>query len=161
MRSKHPRADHPEPTEPSEHTAGDLYPTPTRRDLLDAIAGQHVLVAADGRITLTDTGRRVTAAVDEMVQAGWATKPAGGGTVQLTATGRAVRAVRILNYGDHVVAETGPHDAATCLGTAYQGVDGWTVTVGPISLTCGSPTAAANELRRRAVGVLAAQDPDR
>lgn len=137
-----------------------LYPTPTRRELLDAIAAHQVQVTAAGHITRTDTGRRVTAAVDEMVQAHWATCPADAvGPVQLTALGRAVRAVRILDYGTHIVAETGPHDEPTILGTAYPGADRWTVTLGGTSVPCRSRTLAAGELQHRAVQALAGQQP--
>ena len=135
-----------------------LYPTPTRRELLDAIAANQVQVTASGHITRTDTGRRVTAAVDEVVQADWATRPADEvGPVQLTVLGRAVRAVRILDYGTHIVAETGPHDQPTVLGTARPGAGRWTVTLGGTSVTCRSRTLAAGELRHRAVQALAAQ----
>lgn len=138
----------------------DLHPTPTRLDLLDAIAANQVEATADGHITRRDTGRRVTAAVTEMVQAGWATTPAdGGGPIALTAVGRATRAVRILHYGDHIVAETGPHDAPTRIGAVTRDGGRWTVTVAGVSQTCASSTAAG-ELRRRAVEAVAAQDPD-
>jgi hypothetical protein len=140
----------------------DLYPTPTRRVLLDAIADNHVEATADGHITRRDTGRRVTAAVKEMVQAGWATAPVDSvGPVALTALGRAIRAVRILHFGDHIVAETGPHDAPVRLAGVTRDAGRWTVTVGGISNTCGSSTAAAHDLRCRAVEVVAARDADR
>ena len=136
-----------------------LYPTPTRRELLDAIAAHQVQVTAAGHVTRTDTGRRVTAAVDEMVQAHWATRPADAvGPVQLTALGRAVRTVRILDYGTHIVAETGPCAEPTVLGTAHPGAGRWTVTLGGASVGCRSRTVAVGELQHRAVQALTGQE---
>lgn len=70
---------------------GDLYPTPTRVDLLDEVAAEHVYrydghdyVEADGQ-----RFRKVTAALAEMERAGWVV--VNGGRWDLTAAGEAVR----------------------------------------------------------------------
>ena len=133
-----------------------LYPTPARRDLLDAIAAGQVHTIA-GTATRADTGRRVTAAVTEMAQAGWASHPTQApGRVELTVVGRAVRAVRLLDYGTRIVAETGPCAEPTELGAADRTAGRWTVTVAGSSARCRSRTLAAGELLHRAVRAVAA-----
>ena len=135
-----------------------LYPTPARRDLLDGIAAGQVHTVA-GTATRADTGRRVTAAVTEMAQAGWASHPTQApGWVELTAVGRAVRAVRLMDYGTRIVAETGPSNEPTELGAADRAAGWWTVTVAGTTARCRSRTLAAGELLHRAVRTLAARE---
>jgi hypothetical protein len=67
--------------------------------------------------------------------------------------------VRILDYGTHIVAETGPYNKPTVLGSAQPGADRWTVTLGGTSVPCRSRTLAAGELQHRAVQALAARQP--
>jgi hypothetical protein len=74
-----------------------LYPTKTRKQLLQDIHGGHVTdqpggCRGDDEIpTRNDaSGRWVTAAVTEVCRAGWATLDQDGRTWQLTPDGRAV-----------------------------------------------------------------------
>lgn len=133
-----------------------LYPTPARRGLLDAIAAGQVHTVAK-TATRADTGRRVTAAVTAMAQAGWSSRPTEApGWVQLTAVGRAVRAVRLMDFGARIVAETGPTAAPTEIGAADRAGRWWTVTVAGSTAHCRSRTLAADELLHRAVRAVAA-----
>jgi hypothetical protein len=140
--------------------ADRLYPTPARLALLDDIAASNVFRDAIGDSYISGH-RKVTAEIRDMQTAGWVSLPPGDGTRtwQLTPYGRAIAAIRILDFGAHIVAETGDPDEPRVLGQAIPGPRrSWSV-----ALTTGQPVAvhgkaaAVAELRHMAATALAAE----
>ncbi|MEU1810980.1 hypothetical protein [Micromonospora aurantiaca (nom. illeg.)] len=149
----------------------NLHPTPARRALLDQVAAGNVFRTQQflrgGHVREWDsndaTGRRVTAAMVELVAAGWVTLPAFAPVDrtrrrwQPTRLGRAVNAVRLMDYGTHAVAETGPVDEPTYLGQVTGDLNRpsrWVAEVGPNAETGLRRPEAVAALHRMAVQVL-------
>ncbi len=126
-----------------------LYPTPSRLALLDeAIADQ--LFGPSARIT-------------ELERAGWIEPyDPPSSRWRATAYGRAIRDVRILDFGPHlIVAETGDPDEPRYLGGAVPAPGkAWLIQLarqesGPVAVQ--GKHAARAELRHMAASLLAAE----
>ncbi|SBT63957.1 hypothetical protein GA0070622_0925 [Micromonospora sediminicola] len=135
-----------------------LFPTPARRALLDQVAAGRVF-----RDAINDSyiraDRKVTATIADLKQAGWVEldRDRPGDYWRLTALGRAVHAVRLMDYGTHAVAETGPVDDPTVLGELSRDLwhlGRWTVEVGPNATSNLRRPAAVAALHRLAVQAL-------
>lgn len=139
-----------------------LHPTPTRLALLADIDAGRVFRDAAGHDYISG-GRKVSAQALEMRDAAWCALPDGPGRPwTLTAYGRAIRAVRVLDRddGDHIVAETGDPDEPRHLGDAKPIKPGrqWLITVGQHAAARDRVHEAREELRHLAATALAA-DP--
>lgn len=137
-----------------------LYPTPARRDLADQIDAGRVFRDAAG-VDYIAGERRVTADMAEIEAAGWVELLAGRGlrTWALTPYGKAIQAVRVLDFGDRLVAECGGEDEPRDLGDALKAGVGrtWLLTVGTTQTAARNKHAAREDLRHQAATVLAAE----
>ncbi|MFY1658544.1 hypothetical protein [Micromonospora sp. WMMD1274] len=136
----------------------DLFPTPARLDLLDQVNAGNVFRDAIGESYISGD-RKVTHAIHEMQAASWVTLDAAGSLDywRLTRLGRAVRAVRLMDYGTHVVAETGPTDDPTFIGEVRPDLADpgrWVVLVGADTATGLRRQVAVASLRGMAVQAL-------
>jgi hypothetical protein len=140
------------------------HPTPSRLALLDEVAAGNVFRDAIGHNYIS-AGRKVTAEMRDMEAAGWVALLPGDEprTWQLTPYGRAIAAVRILDFGDHLVAETGDPDQPRHLGDATPAQTApkwlWNVRVGDAETAVRRKHWAREELRHMAATRLAAEPP--
>lgn len=136
--------------------ADHLALTPARKALLDDIdAGRVIRDEADNDYVAG--GVKVNDRVREMQDAGWCDVASGGGvrTWALTPYGRGVKSVRLMDWGHHMVAETGDADDPLVLGEAAPATHRrWAVHVGETALV-RTKHAARLELRHMAALVLA------
>ncbi|MDG4798952.1 hypothetical protein [Micromonospora sp. WMMD980] len=155
-----------------------LFPTPFRLTLLDRVAAGTVQygIGPDGSPTgprrapaawdVSDPHRgpqKVTAAITEMATAGWVERPDRSAVWRLTRLGRAVHSVRLMDYGTHAVAETGPVDEPTYLGIVEGDPNRpsrWLARVGPDTVAGLRRPAAVAALHRLAVAAVVAMEAD-
>ncbi|MFG2059704.1 hypothetical protein ACGFI9_37400 [Micromonospora sp. NPDC048930] len=148
-----------------------LHPTKTRIALLNAVRVGHVRYGRGpdgvpgrrrepGAWNIHDPFRgpqKVTAAIAEMERAGWVERPDRTAEWQLTPLGRAVHGVRLMDYGTHAVAETGPVDDPTVLGEMRPDLADpgrWVVLVGADAATGLRRQLAVASLRGMATAAL-------
>ena len=142
----------------------DLFPTPARRALLDQVNAGHVFRDAINDSYIS-ADRKVTAAMADLRQAGWVEldQDRPGDHWRLTPLGRAVHSVRLMDYGTHAVAETGPVDDPTVIGEMRPDLNRpgrWVVEVGPDCETGLRRPVAVAALHRLAVAAVAAMEAD-
>lgn len=149
-----------------------LHPTPSRLALLDEVDAGNVVRDAIGQ-NYNSARRKVTAEMRDMEADGWVVLLPGDEprTWQLTAYGRAIAAVRVLERedGKHIVAEVGDGDKPRHLGDAmpvvravlppHLRVSGgrWLVHVEKTYAVRPTKHEAREELRHMAATLLAAE----
>jgi hypothetical protein len=156
-------------------TTPRLHPTPARRDLLDQMDNGQVLTditaedITDGfpillypdAPTSWQRSITVTARARELERAGWAEEREGGIDWQATPYGRAIRDIRVLDFGDQIIAEMGDEDEPRVLGQALDGAPvvgyRWQLLVGKTQSLTKTKNEAREELRHQAALVLAAE----
>jgi hypothetical protein len=125
-----------------------LHPTPNRLDILaDAI--QDRLFGPSHE-------------VDELEAAGWIEPyPPPSSRYRATAYGRAIAAIRVLNFRDEITVDCGGADQPRRLATATRGHGGrqWVIRIGNTStpVNVRSKHALREELRHLAASLLAAE----
>jgi hypothetical protein len=141
-------------------TTQHLFPTPARMALLDEIEAGRVFRDVAGESYIRG-GARVTSRLVELEAAGWALCPSDEDvtTWRLTPYGAAIHTIRILDFGEHIVAECGDPDEPRVLGDAVKAGVGrtWLLTVGAQKTATRNRHTAREELRHAVALVLAAE----